>query len=428
MSEIGEEAAPAAVPATASPLKPIVVKLTSKPAAQEEQVVSADPDEDPLSTKGPNESEDNIDSYLVIPTEDTKSADGETKSADEESKAADEETKVADEEVKTADEEAKTADEEAKAVDGEAKSADEEAMSAEEAKSADEEAKAADEETKAVDETTKTADEDTKAADETSMTTEDPVKLTDSTAEADATKVEEEVKAAEEPEMETTEVSEKPALVLNPIATAAAKNVESDPMETEEKLFYESVKDLETETAEEPATKPADEAVTKPVEEPVKELADNPTVEKDVEMQDEVVAEGVDMDELDYDEDVVEDMIEINTDDISFDEPPKPTTFKSKPITAPVADGTPGTIITGNGITGTTSTTATDAKEVTATIIQFNDENVLFEFSADGCRGLIGVVKTKNLKIPGKVFVSGSTKDMIKFIKVCTDVLKNILL
>lgn len=345
MSEIGEEAAPAAVPATGSPVKPIVVKLTSKPAAQEEQAVSADPDEDPLSTMdNPIASEDNVE-------------------------------------------------------------------------------KPVDEDTKAADEQTKAADEETKAADETTTAT-DVIKLTDSTVEADAAKVEDEVKAAEESNMETTEVSEKPALVLNPIATTADKNVESDAMETEEKLFYEEVKDLEAEAVEEQSTKPADEADTKQGEEQVEEPAENPAVEKDVEMQEEVGALG-DMDELDY-EDGVEDMIEINTDDISFDEPPKPTSepkFKPKPITAPAADNglTPGTIITGKGITGTfgsTSATVTDAKEVTGSIIQFNDENVLFEFSADGCRGLIGLVKTKHLKIPGKVFVSGSTKDMIKFIKV----------
>ena len=340
MSEIGEEATPAAVPATGSPLKPIVLKLTSKPAAQEEQTMSSDPVEDPLSTAdNPIESGDTID---------------------------------------------------------------------------------------------KSASEETMGADETTTTADDTVKVTDTTVEDDAAKVEEEVKASEESKMETGEVSEKPALVPNPIPAAAAKNVESNAMDTEEQLFYESVKDLEAETVEEPATKPADEEVSKPGEEQVEKPAENPTIEKDVEMQEEADA-FADMDQLDY-EDGVEDMIEINTDDISFDDPPKPTSepkFKSKPITAPVADNglTPGTIITGNGITGTigpTSTTVTDSKEVAGTIIQFNDENVLFEFSADGCRGLIGVVKTKHLKIPGKVFVSGSTKDMIKFIKVCSGSFQNI--
>ena len=89
-------------------------------------------------------------------------------------------------------------------------------------------------------------------------------------------------------------------------------------------------------------------------------------------------------------------MIEINTDDISFDEPPKQASepkFKPKPITAPKP------IAASVGTNGSTDTKgagmADKAKEVTGTVIQFNEENILFEFSMDGCRGVIGVVKTQ---------------------------------
>ena len=341
VSEIGEEAAPAVVaPATASPLKPIVLKLTSKPVAQEDQTMSADPLADPLSTtENPIESENK---------------------------------------------------------------------------------------------TEEPAKEDSVAADDIAKTDE-AVKMTDTQLEAGVktagreVEATEEVKTADESKMETSEVSDTPALVPNPVAVAAAKDVESDAMDTEERLFYESVKEAESETVQDTSTKPADEADTKQGKEQPEEATENPTAEKDI---------GMDMDKLDYDDDGLEDMIEVNTDDISFDEPPKPTSeprFKAKPITAPDKDTglTPGSVITGNGITGTigsASTTVSDSKEVTGTIMQFNEEHVLFEFSADGCRGLIGVVKTKHLKIPGKVFVSGSTKDMIKFIKVCHFVLENILI
>ena len=213
----------------------------------------------------------------------------------------------------------------------------------------------------------------------------------------------EEIKAAEEAEasegvkttddskMETIEEAETPALVQNPFAAAAGetKNVESNAMDTEERLFYESVKDPAAETAEETAATPGDEADSKPVE----QQTDEP--ERD---------NGLDMDKLDFEEDGDEDMIHISTDDISFDEPPKPTSepkFKAKEISAPDTD---------NGFKSGT---------VTGTIIQFNDEHVLFEFSAKGCRGLIGVMETKHLWIPSKPTVSGSAKDIITFIKVC---------
>ena len=152
MTEIGEEAAPAAVPAAASPLKPIVLKLTSnKPPAQEEQATTADSAEDPLKT-----------------------ADNAVQSADEPVKSADE-----------------------------------------------------------------------------------PVKTTDTM---------EETEAADE----SSEASGKPAMVLNPIAVAAAKKAEStDAMDAEEKLFYEAVKD------------PSEE-------EPAKEAEEKQTTEKDVPMEEEV--------------------------------------------------------------------------------------------------------------------------------------------
>ena len=207
----------------------------------------------------------------------------------------------------------------------------------------------------------------------------------------EAAEASEEVKNADESKMETNEETETPALVQNPFAAAAGetKNVESNAMDTEERLFYESVKDSEAETAEETAAKPGDEVDSKPVE----QQTDEP--ERD---------DGLDMDKLDFEEDGDEDMIHISTDDISFDEPPKPTSepkVKAKPISAPDTD---------NGFKSGT---------VTGTIIQFNDEHVLFEFSAKGCRGLIGVVETKHLWIPSKPTVSGSAKDIITFIKVC---------
>ena len=157
VAEIGEEAAPAAVPAAASPLKPIVLKLTSnKPPAEDAATA-----EDPLKT--------------------VESADELAKSADEQAKSADEQVKSADEPVKT---------------------------------------------TEAVEET------------------------------------------------ETAgEASEKPAMVLNPIAVAAAaKKAEStDAMDAEEKLFYEAVKD------------PSEEV------EPSEETEEKQTTEKDVQMEEEEV-------------------------------------------------------------------------------------------------------------------------------------------